>query len=39
MMEAVQNSETSVNLYRSTLRYNLQDSHLREFIFAGDKHY
>jgi hypothetical protein len=29
MMEAVQTSETSVNSYRSTRRYNPEDSHLR----------
>jgi hypothetical protein len=28
MMEAVQTSETSVNSYQSTLRYNPEDSHL-----------
>jgi hypothetical protein len=29
MMEAVQTSETSVNSYQSTRRYNPEDSHLR----------
>jgi hypothetical protein len=29
MMEAVQTSEKSVNSYRSTRRYNPEDSHLR----------
>jgi hypothetical protein len=28
MMEAVQTSETVVNLYQSTRRYNPEDSHL-----------
>jgi hypothetical protein len=30
MMEAVQTSETSVNLYMSIRRYNPEDSHLRK---------
>jgi hypothetical protein len=34
MMEAVQSSETLVNLYQSTRRYSPEDSHLQ-----GDKHY
>jgi hypothetical protein len=29
MMEAIRNSETSVNFYRTTRRYNSEDSHLR----------
>jgi hypothetical protein len=34
MMEAVQTTETSVNSYQSTRRYNPEDSHLqRYFIF------
>jgi hypothetical protein len=28
MMEAASTSKTSVNLYQTTLRYNLEDSHL-----------
>jgi hypothetical protein len=30
MMEAMQTSETSVNSYQSTRRYNLEDSHLHK---------
>jgi hypothetical protein len=29
MMEAAKTSETSVNLYQTTRRYNPEDSHLR----------
>jgi hypothetical protein len=35
MMEAVQTSETSVNSYQSTRRYNPQDGHLRVNYFAA----
>jgi hypothetical protein len=33
MMEAVQTSEISVNLYQSTRRYNPEDSHLEVGLF------
>jgi hypothetical protein len=33
MMEAVQTSETLVNSYQSTLRYDVKDSHLVEEAF------
>jgi hypothetical protein len=32
MMEAVQASETSVNLYQSTRRYNPEDSHFLKIM-------
>jgi hypothetical protein len=33
MMEAVQTSETLVNLYQSARRYNPEDSHLPNSLF------
>jgi hypothetical protein len=38
MMEAVQTSETSVNLHRSTRRYNPEDRRLRSCIFFAVGH-
>jgi hypothetical protein len=41
MMEAVQTSETMVNLYQSTWRYNPEDSHLIHVkrIYMFDEEY
>jgi hypothetical protein len=33
LMEAVQTSETLVNLYQTTRRYNPEESHLKFFLF------
>jgi hypothetical protein len=38
-MEAVQTSETSVNSYQSTRRYNPEDSHLRTHRWENLKTY
>jgi hypothetical protein len=35
MMEAASTSETLVNLYQATRRYNPEDSHLRFFAMSG----
>jgi hypothetical protein len=34
MMEAARTSETLVNLYQTTRRYNPEDSHLRNYSFV-----
>jgi hypothetical protein len=37
MMEAASTSETSVNFFQSTLRYNPEDSHLEMKITLTEK--
>jgi hypothetical protein len=39
MMEAARTSETSVNFYQTTLRYNPEDSHLRTYRRENLKSY
>jgi hypothetical protein len=39
MMEAASTSETSVNFYQTTLRYNAEDSHLRTCLLENIKSY
>jgi hypothetical protein len=34
MMEAVRTSETLVNVYQSTMRYNPEDCHIKYFIIG-----
>jgi hypothetical protein len=34
MVEAVQTSETMVNLYQSTWRYNPEDSHFQQVMLS-----
>jgi hypothetical protein len=36
MMEAARTSETSVNFYQATRRYNPEDSHLRKNTLLSD---
>jgi hypothetical protein len=38
MMEAASTSETSVNFYQTTRRYNPADSHLRDFLSLSQIH-